>query len=206
MKRNALTSRRAMLSQRFLEDMLTVWNETNEDGNQTGIAAIRLVAATNPSSVHLGDGQACRRHGGRQGRLNVPKKAPRTIASKPKPKAGAASPSRKSAETAKPDKPKKAKHAGKRLPSPLRSHLYTQELADEICRRLAEGESLRSIARTPGFPSRKQNSRMVFGCGASLLRRSTHAHAPPVTKKWPTKSLKLRTTQTATSSNAQTEF
>ena len=83
----------------------------------------------------------------------MPKKAPRTIASKPKPKAGAASPSRKSAETAKPDKPKKAKHAGKRLPSPLRSHFCTQKLADEICRRLAEGESLRSIARTPGFPS-----------------------------------------------------
>ena len=37
----------ARISQRFLEDMLTVWSEPNEDGNQTGIAAIRLVAATN---------------------------------------------------------------------------------------------------------------------------------------------------------------
>ena len=41
---------RNAVSQRFLEDMLTVWNETNEDGNQTGIAAIRLVAATNPTA------------------------------------------------------------------------------------------------------------------------------------------------------------
>ena len=85
----------------------------------------------------------------------MPKKAPKTIASKPKAKAGAASPQkapsrRKSAETAR---PKKANHAGKGLPGPGRPHFYTQELADEICRRLAEGESLRSIARTSGFPA-----------------------------------------------------
>ena len=78
------------------------------------------------------------------------KKAPKTIASKP---VGAASPSRNSAETAKPTRTKKAKHAGKRLPGPGRPHLFTQKLADAICRRLAEGESLRSIARTSGFPA-----------------------------------------------------
>jgi hypothetical protein len=31
--------------------------------------------------------------------------------------------------------------------------LYTRELADEICRRISEGESLRSICRDPGMPS-----------------------------------------------------
>jgi hypothetical protein len=31
--------------------------------------------------------------------------------------------------------------------------LYTRQLADEICRRISEGESLRSICRDPGFPS-----------------------------------------------------
>src|SRR5690242_9787357 len=30
---------------------------------------------------------------------------------------------------------------------------YTRELADTICSRMTEGESLRSICRTPGFPS-----------------------------------------------------
>ena len=30
---------------------------------------------------------------------------------------------------------------------------YTRELADEICRRISEGESLRAICRDPGFPS-----------------------------------------------------
>jgi hypothetical protein len=40
----------ADIAARFLEDMLTVWNETNEDGKQTGINALRLVAATNPAA------------------------------------------------------------------------------------------------------------------------------------------------------------
>jgi len=31
--------------------------------------------------------------------------------------------------------------------------LYTREIADEICRRIAEGESLRSICRDAGSPS-----------------------------------------------------
>jgi hypothetical protein len=30
---------------------------------------------------------------------------------------------------------------------------YTQEIADEICRRLADGEGLKEICRTPGMPS-----------------------------------------------------
>jgi hypothetical protein len=30
---------------------------------------------------------------------------------------------------------------------------YTRELADEICRRISEGESLRAICRDPGFPT-----------------------------------------------------
>jgi hypothetical protein len=34
-----------------------------------------------------------------------------------------------------------------------RPSLYTPELADEICRRLAEGESLRAICRGEGMPS-----------------------------------------------------
>ena len=40
----------ARISQRFLEDMLTVWSEPNEDGKQTGINALRLVAATDPAA------------------------------------------------------------------------------------------------------------------------------------------------------------
>lgn len=31
--------------------------------------------------------------------------------------------------------------------------LYTPEVADEVCRRIAEGHTLREIARTPGMPS-----------------------------------------------------
>jgi hypothetical protein len=31
--------------------------------------------------------------------------------------------------------------------------LYNRELADEICRRVSEGESVRSICRDPGMPS-----------------------------------------------------
>lgn len=34
-----------------------------------------------------------------------------------------------------------------------RPGLYTPELGDEICRRLAEGESLNSICKTDGFPA-----------------------------------------------------
>ena len=34
-----------------------------------------------------------------------------------------------------------------------RPGLYTPELGDEICRRLAEGESLNSICKTEGFPA-----------------------------------------------------
>jgi hypothetical protein len=36
--------------------------------------------------------------------------------------------------------------------APRGSRLYTQELADEICERLANGESLNSIGKTEGFP------------------------------------------------------
>ena len=49
-KERADVAARNAVSQRFLEDMLTVWNETNEDGKQTGINALRLVAATNPAA------------------------------------------------------------------------------------------------------------------------------------------------------------
>jgi hypothetical protein len=35
---------------------------------------------------------------------------------------------------------------------PGRPSLYTEKLADEICRRLAEGESLRAICREDGMP------------------------------------------------------
>lgn len=39
-------------------------------------------------------------------------------------------------------------------PKPLgRPSIYTKELADEICRRLAAGESLRSITRLPDMPA-----------------------------------------------------
>lgn len=31
--------------------------------------------------------------------------------------------------------------------------IYTDEIADEICRRLEDGESLNGICKTPGFPS-----------------------------------------------------
>jgi hypothetical protein len=36
---------------------------------------------------------------------------------------------------------------------PLGSISYTQDVADEICHRLSQGESLSSICRTPGFPA-----------------------------------------------------
>lgn len=34
-----------------------------------------------------------------------------------------------------------------------RPSIYTEEIADEICRRLAEGESLRSVCRDDGMPA-----------------------------------------------------
>ena len=78
--------------------------------------------------------------------------------SKPKAKAGAASPQKapkqpKSEKAAKTDRPTRTRAAVAQANGPARSYLYTQKLADEICRRLANGESLKSIARTPGFPS-----------------------------------------------------
>ncbi len=39
---------RNVISQRFLEDMLTVWNEANAEGEKTGLAAIRELATTRP--------------------------------------------------------------------------------------------------------------------------------------------------------------
>ena len=39
---------RNVISQRFIEDMLQVWNEPNEAGDKTGIAAIREIAKTRP--------------------------------------------------------------------------------------------------------------------------------------------------------------
>lgn len=41
-----------------------------------------------------------------------------------------------------------AQKAGRGRPS-----IYTQELADEICRRLADGETLRAICRSEGMPT-----------------------------------------------------
>lgn len=43
---------------------------------------------------------------------------------------------------------------GRRATHPDRSPVYTPQLADEICRRLSEGETLSSICRTKGFPSK----------------------------------------------------
>lgn len=39
---------RNAVSQQFLGDMLKVWNEANEEGNHTGLDAIRIVAKTRP--------------------------------------------------------------------------------------------------------------------------------------------------------------
>lgn len=39
------------------------------------------------------------------------------------------------------------------MPGPGRPSLYTQELADTICERLAAGETLRAICRDDGMPS-----------------------------------------------------
>ena len=57
------------------------------------------------------------------------------------------------AKPAKTGRPTRTKAAIAKANGPARSYLYTEKLGDEICRRLANGESLKSIARTPGFPS-----------------------------------------------------
>jgi hypothetical protein len=35
---------------------------------------------------------------------------------------------------------------------PAKSYIYTEAMGEEICRRLARGEGLKPISRTPGFP------------------------------------------------------
>ena len=47
-------------------------------------------------------------------------------------------------ESAKREEPKEK--------GPGHSRTYSQKMGDEICERLADGESLRSIAKTEGFP------------------------------------------------------
>ena len=50
-------------------------------------------------------------------------------------------------------KPTRTKEATKKAAGPARSYTYTQAIADAICERLANGESLTSICKAPGFPS-----------------------------------------------------
>jgi hypothetical protein len=58
-----------------------------------------------------------------------------------------------------------------------RPSLYTPELADEICRRLAEGESLRAICREEGMPTA---STVFLWLGADEAFRSKYARAREV--------------------------
>ena len=70
---------------------------------------------------------------------------------KPTKKAEAATPKHTtSCEAARPTRTKAAIAAAQ---GPANSYLYTEALADEICQRLAEGESLKSICRSKGMPS-----------------------------------------------------
>ncbi len=67
-----------------------------------------------------------------------------------KPKQSKLKPKR-AAKTAKPTRTKKATAQAN---GPAKSYLYTPKLADEICKRLTEGESLNSICKSEGMPSR----------------------------------------------------
>jgi len=57
-----------------------------------------------------------------------------------------------SQQVAKSEVPKKI---GTGLAGPGRTSIYTQKLADEICKRIAEGESLRSICRDEKMPNER---------------------------------------------------
>lgn len=51
---------------------------------------------------------------------------------------------------------------------------YTQEIGDEICERMSEGESLRSICSSPGFPNRASVFRWLH---SNEVFRSQYARA-----------------------------
>jgi hypothetical protein len=60
---------------------------------------------------------------------------------------------RKAKVPAKTTKPTRTKAAIKAANGPSNSYLYTKEIGDEICQRIAEGESLRSICKGNRMPS-----------------------------------------------------
>ena len=66
------------------------------------------------------------------------------------PKAGKKPKPKQAAKTAKPTRTKAAIKAAN---GPANSYLYTKEIGDEICQRIAEGESLRSICKSNRMPS-----------------------------------------------------
>ena len=74
---------------------------------------------------------------------------------------------------------KKSATVRKKNPAPKkkgRPSLYTEALAAEICRRLAEGETLRSVCRGPAMPDKATVLRWL-GDEAKASFRSQYAHA-----------------------------
>jgi hypothetical protein len=61
-------------------------------------------------------------------------------------------PSGKKAPVKKKSKPTRTKAAIQAANGPARSYTYTQAIADAICERLADGDSLTAICKSPGFP------------------------------------------------------
>ena len=51
-----------------------------------------------------------------------------------------------------------------------RPSTYSQEIADEVCRRLAGGESLRAICRDEGIPANQP-----FVCGLWTIAKASRA-------------------------------
>jgi hypothetical protein len=49
-------------------------------------------------------------------------------------------------------RPTRTKAATAAAQGPANSYIYTEAIADELCRRLADGESLKKICRTKGMP------------------------------------------------------
>lgn len=58
-----------------------------------------------------------------------------------------------------------------------RQHCYTREIADIICDRLAAGESLRAICRTPGMPCRASVAKWVVDDFDGFGERHARARA-----------------------------
>ncbi len=88
---------------------------------------------------------------------------------------------RKVRKTPKRSRARRAGEPKQTLHKPATPWIYTQALADEICRRLSEGESLRSICRDPAMPNRQTvldwlEQRKDFSGQYARAREHQYAH------------------------------